>query len=145
MRQQLAMIGQRDEAWRRQFNVGSLADLGVWSRNLDQMRSCPDDSGQAAVEHLSQSVDGWWLHVDLDVLAPEVFPAQGLPDYPDEPGGLDIEELKTVTGNAVRVGGCVGMSVTIYDPAQDPDRSGARAVIDLIRKTLRERGKLDVH
>ena len=37
----LAMIGQRDGAWRRRFNVGSLADLGAWSRPLATMRAEP--------------------------------------------------------------------------------------------------------
>lgn len=137
-RHRLAMIGQRDEEWRRRFNVGSLADVGVWSRDLDQMHGCPENSGRGAAEHLRRHADGWWLHVDLDVLDPVVFSAQGLPDYPDEPGGLDMAQLKAVLGGAVRAGDCVGMSVTIYDPAQDPDRSDAEAVIGLIGETLRE-------
>jgi arginase len=48
----LAMLGQRDAGWRRKFNVGSLADIGVWSRNLDQMRHDPHGAAQAATAHL---------------------------------------------------------------------------------------------
>ena len=33
-RGKLAMLGPRDIAWRRRFNVGTLADAGVWLRDL---------------------------------------------------------------------------------------------------------------
>lgn len=84
----LALIGQRDREWRRRFNIGSLADTGVWSRGLGQTRTSPAETGHSAATYLRGSSPGWWSHVDLDVLDPVVFPAQGLPDYPDEPDGL---------------------------------------------------------
>jgi arginase len=74
--------------------------------------------------------------VDLDVLDPGVFPAQGLPDYPDEPGGLDWPQLTASLTAAVRAEGCLGLSVTIYDPEQDPDRSGARRIVRLVREAV---------
>lgn len=132
----LSMLGQRDAEWRRQFNVGSLADLGVWSRTLDQMRHDPAGAARAAAANLRTATRPWWLHVDLDVLDPEVFTAQGLPDVPDEPDGLDIDQLTAVLTTAASTGGCVGLSVTIYDPDQDPDRSGAEAIVQLIGATV---------
>jgi arginase len=74
----------------------------------------------------------WWLHVDLDVLDPVAFPAQGLPDVDDDPGGLSPAQLTTALTAAAAGGGCAGFSVAIYDPDQDPDRSGARQVVDLV-------------
>ncbi len=135
----LAMLGQRDQEWRRKFNIASLAGLGVWSRPWTEMRSDPDAAAREAVEHVRRSATRWWLHVDLDILDPEVFPAQGLPDSPDEPGGLGWSELIAALEAAIGGGGCIGLSVTIYDPDQDPDRSGAQAIVKLIERTLTAR------
>jgi arginase len=137
---ELAMLGQRDDQWRRRFNVGSVSGLGVWSRPLDQMRDDPGAAARGAAAHLRANTDRWWLHVDLDVLDPEVFPAQGLPDYPDEPDGLDLAQLTAVTTEAIGAGGCAGLSVAIYDPDQDPDGSGAAAAVGLVRETVRAYG-----
>jgi arginase len=85
------------------------------------------------VQHLTSAADRWWLHVDLDVLDPVEFPAQGLPDVADDPGGLTGAQLATLLSTAAAAGGCAGLSLAIYDPDQDPDRSGARTVVELIR------------
>jgi arginase len=130
---ELAVLGPRDAAWRARFNVGSLRDHGVWLRSLDEL--VPDLAGQArtAVAHLGGPSRSWWLHVDLDVLDPVEFPAQGLPDVADDPGGLTGAQLATLLSTAAGAGGCAGLSLAIYDPDQDPDRSGARTVVELIR------------
>lgn len=132
----LAMLGQRDADWRRRFNVGSVAGIGVWSRDLERMRSDPARAARDAVEHLRRTADRWWLHVDLDVLDPLVFPAQGVPDYPDEPDGLTLDQLTAALIAAFGAGGCAGLSVTIYDPELDPDGSCAEHVIELIRRVV---------
>lgn len=135
----LAVIGPRDGAWRRRFNVGSLADLGIWLRRCDQVVDRPADTGREAVQHLSRTADGWWLHVDLDVLDPVVFPAQGLPDVPDDPGGLDWSQLIEVTSAALAYGGCVGASITIYDPDQDPAGACARQIVQAVAEVAARR------
>ncbi|WP_166351022.1 arginase family protein [Phytoactinopolyspora limicola] len=128
----LAMLGQHDADWRRKFNAGSLADIGVWSRNLDQMRHDPHKAAKAATAHLRTNAQQWWLHLDLDVLDPTVFQAQGLPEHADDPDGLNLNQLTT----AANTGGCIGLSVTIYDPQQDPDHSDANTIVNLTRKTI---------
>jgi arginase len=128
----LAMLGPRDDAWRRRFNVGSLRDHGVWLRDLADVVADPAGEGRAAVGQVGAVTSRWWLHVDLDVLDPVVFPAQGLPGVADAPGGLSPAQLAAVLTAAVAGGGCGGFSVAIYDPDQDPDRSGARQVVDLV-------------
>ena len=74
------------------------------------------------------------MHVDVDVLDPVVFPAQGLPGVPDEPGGLTVEQLTALVTTAVAMPGCAGWSLAIYDPEQDADGSGARALVELARQ-----------
>ncbi len=39
--EQLVVLGPRDEAWRRQFNVGTLADCGVWLAPLAEVADDP--------------------------------------------------------------------------------------------------------
>ncbi len=128
----LAVLGPRDVEWRRQFNVGSLSETGVWLNDWQAVASNAEHSSRAAADHLLEHVDRWWLHVDLDVLDPLEFPAQGLPDVEDEPGGLTWEQLTRATTAAVARGGCIGWSIAIYDPEQDPDRSGARRILELV-------------
>jgi arginase len=129
---ELAVLGPRDAAWRARFNVGSLRDHGVWLRSLDEL--VPDLAGQArtAVAHLGGPSRSWWLHVDLDVLDSVDFPAQGLPGSDDIPGGLSWAQLTDLLRVAVRTGGCLGWSLVIYDPDQDPDGSAARRIIELV-------------
>ena len=127
-RDRLVVLGPRDDAWRRQFNVGTLADNGVWVAPLAEVADDPAGAGRRAIEQLAAQVDRWWLHIDLDVLDPVVFPAQGLPDFPDEPGGLTWDQLTDlVMALFTTPATCIGGSIAIYDPDQDPnqERSGA--------------------
>ncbi len=92
--EQLAVLGPRDDAWRQQFNVGTLADswgvggaAGRGRRRSGGYRTPRDRAARRS------QVDRWWLHIDLDVLDPVEFAAQGLPDVDDEPGGLTWDQL----------------------------------------------------
>lgn len=125
-RDALALIGPRDDAWRARFNVASLAGLGVYVRPLGEVEA---STGTEAVARVGRP---WWLHVDLDVLDPVVFGAQGLPDVDDEPGGLGWDELTALLRAAVAAGGCVGASFVIYDPDQDPTGRDADRIVRLI-------------
>ena len=128
----LAVLGPRDERWRRRFNVGSLRDVGVWFRDWQQTSADPVGEAREAVRHLKHTTGRWWLHVDLDVLDPEEFAAQGVPGGVDEPGGLTWQALTALLTTAVGEGGCVGWSLAIYDPDQDPSRSDAERIVQLV-------------
>lgn len=135
--EQLIVLGPRDDAWRRRFNVGTLADSGVWLAPLAEVADDPAGAGRAAMAELATHVDRWWLHIDLDVLDPLEFPAQGLPDVADEPGGLTWDQL---TDLVVSLFGsrahCVGASLAIYDPDQDHDRTDAANIVQFVRNAL---------
>lgn len=135
--EQLVVLGPRDDAWRRRFNVGTLADSGVWLAPLAEVADDPAGAGRAAMAELAADVDRWWLHIDLDVLDPLEFPAQGLPDVADEPGGLTWDQL---TDLVVSLFGsrahCVGASLAIYDPDQDHDRTDAANIVQFVRNAL---------
>ncbi len=133
----LTVLGPRDDAWRRRFNVGTLADCGVWVAPLAEVADDPAGTGRRAIEHLGGHVDRWWLHIDLDVLDPVEFPAQGLPGVEDEPGGLTWDQLTDLVvslfGSPVH---CVGGSLAIYDPDQDPDATDAAQIVAFVRNAL---------
>ena len=86
-----------------------------------------------AVAHLTRAeLDGFWIHVDCDVLDDAVMPAV---DY-RIPGGLDWDELETVIRRAVTSGGAVGLELTIFNPRLDPDGSIARALVGCLSASL---------
>ena len=76
----------------------------------------------------------FWLHLDVDVLNPAWMSAVDSPD----PGGMTPDDLLTIVRSAVQSSRCVGMEITIYDPTLDPDRQGARLIVDLLSKALQE-------
>ncbi|WP_256842348.1 arginase family protein [Ornithinimicrobium cryptoxanthini] len=128
----VAVLGPRDEAWRQLFNVGSLQDHGVWFRDWKQASAHPEDSARDAVLHLRATTGRWWLHVDLDVLNPMEFAAQGVPGDPGETGGLSWDALTRALMTAANQGGCIGWSLAIYDPEQDPSRADAKRIVKLV-------------
>ncbi len=136
-RDRIVVLGPRDDAWRRQFNVGTLADNGVWVAPLAEVADDPAGAGRRAIEQLAAGVDRWWLHIDLDVLDPIEFPAQGLPDFPAEPGGLTWDQLTDmVMALFTTSASCIGGSIAIYDPDQDQDRTGAAQIVAFIRNVV---------
>jgi len=73
-------------------------------------------------------VRGFWIHLDADVLDPELFPAVDTP----EPGGLRLEELTELLEEALASDLAAGMQVCIYDPDLDPDGRCARDLAGLV-------------
>lgn len=61
--------------------------------------------------------DGFWVHLDVDVLNPLIMPAVDSPD----PGGLDYPELLILLDPLLYHPLCVGMEITILDPDRDPE------------------------
>src|SRR5207244_11053524 len=83
-----------------------------------------------ALEVVSRrELEGFWLHLDVDVLDDELMPAV---DY-RHPGGLTWQEAEHVLAAAARRSQLVGMQVTIYNPALDePDAPLAERIVDLL-------------
>lgn len=128
----LALFGQRDQVLRRELNVASLADRNVWLCQPDEIARDPVGQARKAVEHVTKSAPGWWLHVDLDILMQEALLAQGLPGEEADEGGLSWQQLTEAVVSAFKTGGCIGWSMVIYDPDQDPDRSEARRIVQFV-------------
>jgi arginase len=128
----LAMLGLRDGAWREQLGVASLAERGVFLREEQVVAGAPAVCGQEAAEHVAAHAGGWWLHVDVDVLAHAELASSRVPGDEDAPGGLTWEQLGETLAAALSVGGCRGWSISIYDPDQDPGGGDARRIVQLV-------------
>lgn len=123
----LAMLGQRDEAYRRPLGVPSVADR-VWLRPAADLHHDPAGAGREAAEMIASQTAGWWLHIDLDVLDRAEFSACGATGEIPLPGGLTWAELTALTSSALRTGGCRGWSIAVYNPDQDPGRTAAARI-----------------
>jgi arginase len=80
----------------------------------------------------SEQRRGFWIHVDADVINPTVMPAVDSP----EPGGPTIDELVNLLTPLVRHPQALGLELTIYDPAHDPDRACAARLVTLLESLL---------
>ncbi|MGW3209882.1 arginase family protein [Streptomyces sp. NPDC001135] len=82
----------------------------------------------AAQDFGAPHLDGFWVHLDADVLDPSVMPAVDSPD----PDGLRPDELAALLRPLVASPHCVGLNVTIYDPDLDPGGTAGALLTDLV-------------
>jgi arginase len=103
------------------FDLATIRRLGI------------DGAAEAAIRHLTRAeLAGFWIHVDADCLDDAVMPAVDfrLPD------GLTPDELRVVLRRALESGRAMGLEITIYNPALDPDRRAGRLLTDLLVDVL---------
>jgi arginase len=72
----IAMLGMRDELYRREIGAATIADR-VRLRTAADLRHDPAAAGRQAAAHVASRAPGWWLHIDLDVLDRHEFSACG--------------------------------------------------------------------
>lgn len=121
--ERVAILGPRDRSEIVAARVEPLDDLVPV---LDDVAVAQDPAAAAtrALERIAPDGRPWWLHVDLDVLSTSALPAV---DY-QQPGGLTWADLRDLTNAAFGRVGCVGATVTIYNPDLDPDRRFASTI-----------------
>ncbi|MEU8706418.1 arginase family protein [Streptomyces sp. NPDC048565] len=122
----IRLLGMRDDDTDR----AEMAALKISNATVGEIRDRgPADIARAVVQSLEVPVlDGFWVHLDADVLDPSVMPAV---DSPDD-GGLFPGELATLLRILVGSRSCVGLNVTIYDPDLDPDGTAGALLTDLV-------------
>ncbi|MFF5970169.1 arginase family protein [Streptomyces sp. NPDC012769] len=123
------VLGTRD-AFLADAEVVELRALKVPVTTVSELREWgPGDLGAATAVSLETPVlDGFWVHLDADVLDPAVMPAVDSPD----PDGLLPDELVALLRPLVRSPRCVGLDVTVYDPDLDPDGTAGALLTDLV-------------
>jgi arginase len=90
------------------------------------------EAGRAAARQISGGAGRYWVHLDVDVLDEQVFPAT---DYL-MPGGLTLDELHDLMGPLLAGPGLAGVSLGCYNPDRDPARSGAAVLVSLLGTVL---------
>jgi arginase len=86
----------------------------------------------ASVAEQAAGGDGFWMHLDVDVLDERAFPAT---DYL-MPRGLEMGELTDLLRPLLTSPGCVGASVGCFNPEKDPDGACGEALADAFRASL---------
>jgi arginase len=128
-------IGRRDQA-EPEYGYGALVGWGV----LDLPDSALDaiDVAGVVVQALARVTTceaGFWIHFDVDVLDPELMPAVDSP----LPGGLDLRQAAALLAPLVHHPQALGLQVTNYDPALDPNRVGPPRLVGLLEHVFSDR------
>ena len=108
------------------------------------MHADPAHAGRQAGHQVASQAPGWWLHIDLDVLAGDEFSACGAAHDPDMPGGLSWAELTVLASSALRAGGCCGWSIGVYNTDLDPERRAAHQIVSFLAEVTGAGGELEL-
>lgn len=107
--------------------VDELRGLEIPTYLARDVRGRAGDVGAEAVARMEErAVDGFWVHLDVDVLDASIMPAVDSPD-PDGLEWTDLTELLSALLDSPLV---VEAEVTVFDPDLDPDGSLAAALTD---------------
>ena len=131
------LFARRDAKEAEQYHSPRVEDTSVAMIDLAAVRAEGiRGAASRAVAYLeARPIEGYWVHVDVDVLDDAVMPAV---DY-RMPDGLHWDEfvhtLQAATGSA----SAVGLHVGIFNPELDEDGSIARALVNALAKGLGQR------
>jgi arginase len=130
----VAVLGSRDAEERAQDGSPDPRATAMFVLELHEMRALGmRESIEQALRHVvKDGVEGFWVHLDADIIDDVVNPAV---DY-RLPGGLSIDELSEVLRVLTASGRAVGMDVSIYNPALDQDGAAAREIVRALVKGL---------
>ncbi len=128
------LLGHRDHEERSRSGAPDPGDSIRLALPLEAVRARgAERAAHEAMEILAApELDGFWIHLDADVLDDAVMPAVDT----REPGGLLQGELIEVLDAAMATGKACGMTVTIYDPLLDPARTAARDLVASLTAAL---------
>ena len=85
-----------------------------------------------ALASVTEATQGFWIHLDLDVVDSSEMPAADCP----EPDGLSFAALAGLLQILVNSPHCVGLELTIYDPDIDPTGQCAEQICVCLEKVF---------
>lgn len=96
-------------------------------------------SGSAAAQetlaHMHADAREFVLHLDLDVIAEEDFPAVNVPGT----GGLRFDDVRSAFAEFTKHKNLLGLDVAQYNPDKDSGGSGTKKLLDLLVEALSAR------
>ena len=114
----IVAIGVRDPEIFADFTESGVALVSGVDRPADAARDIL----------VRDELDGFWIHVDADILDPSVLPAVDSP----EPGGLSPDQLIDLLAGLLALPGAMGMELTVFDPDLDEDGAQAALLTDIL-------------
>ena len=126
------VLGEREDypEWRGIHET----DIAVW--DLGELRAL--GPARAALKFVgrmeARGVDGFWIHLDADVLDDAIMPAVDS----RQPDGLSYSELVELLRVLLRSQLAVGIEVTIFDPELDPTGEIADGFTDALVDAFKE-------
>jgi arginase len=126
----IVAFGFRDAEQQSEYGSQDIRETAIHAFNLDEVRGlgAATAAQQAAGILQRNEVEGFWIHLDADVLDDALMPAV---DY-RLPGGLSWDELSGVLRVLMATGQAVGVNVGIFNPALDKDGSIARGLVSCL-------------
>lgn len=133
--QDVVAFGFRDEGRAAEEGSQDIRDAPIEAYSLDEVSAI--GVGRAAVKAVTRlerdSLIGFWIHLDADVLDDAIMPAV---DY-RQPGGISYAELSEVLNVLISTGRAVGLTVTILNPRKDPDGVAVKGLAKSIVRGLK--------
>jgi len=130
----IVVFGYRDIEEAAGYGSQDVRDTDMCILDLSQVRRLNiKTAASLALEKLTKNrLEGFWIHLDADVLDDSVMPAV---DYRLN-GGLSHTELTELLRILLASGHSVGMSITIFNPSMDSDGSIARKFVSSVAAGL---------
>jgi arginase len=126
----IVAFGFRDAEQQREYGSQDIRKTAIHAFEFDEVRELGAAvAAEQAVGILRRNdVEGFWIHLDADVLDDADMPAV---DY-RLPGGLSSDELSATLRVLMTTGQAVGVNVGIFNPALDEDGSIARGLVSCL-------------
>jgi arginase len=129
----VVLVGRRDEE-ETYYSHDALRGSGILDIPYQEVRARGlAFASEASLARVTRDgLSGFWIHLDSDVLDSGVMPAVDSP----LPNGPDIDDVVELVSPLVRHPLALGLQLTIYDPALDPDGRCADRLVDLLGRLL---------
>ncbi len=130
----LALLGPRDREEARELGSALPDEIdGVSFLDGSELRDeGPAHVGERFAVFGAEAPDGFWVHLDLDLLDEEEFPATDA--FVED--GLRWDELEELLGPLVSHPACLGLDLTCFNPEKDVSGRYAHRIVELLGATL---------
>lgn len=125
------VFGYRDAEQSRSYGSQDISETNMHVFDLSQIRGLKIETATslAVARLMKDGLEGFWIHLDADVLDDRIMPAV---DYRLPDGGLGFSELSKLLSILIASGHAVGMTITIFNPHLDLDGSIAKHFVSSI-------------
>lgn len=132
----IVVFGYRDAEQSASYGSQDVRDSSMHVFDLQYVRKAGTitaATSQAVEILVNHELDGFWIHLDADVLDDLLMPAV---DYRLGHGGLNFTELSELLKTLVASGHAIGMDITIFNPQLDLDGTITRRFVSSIIQGL---------